>query len=205
MHPNKTFRETDTARNLAFARERGFGMLTIAGGAGLLVSHVPFIISEDGKRVELHLAKPNPILKELAAPVPCILAVTGPDGYVSPDWYELDNNQVPTWNYVAVHIRGMLRLSPQEEITGVLERLSANFEARLAPKAPWTPAKMEPAVFERMQRAISPLSIAVETIEATWKLGQNKPEAARRNAANAMRASTVGSHTAELSRLMVVV
>lgn len=205
MHPNKTFRETDTERNLAFVRERGFGMLVIGGSEGLLAAHVPFVVSGDGKRVELHLARLNPILARLAGPVQCLLAVTGPDGYVSPDWYELDNNQVPTWNYVAVHIRGVLQKLPHEEISGVIEKLSDTFEARLAPKTPWTARKMDAQAYERMQRAIEPLAISVETIEATWKLGQNKSDAPRMNAAAAMRTSGVGSETLTLSRLMAEV
>ena len=33
------------------------------------------------------------------------LIVEGPEGYISPDWYGVAD-QVPTWNYVAVHLVG---------------------------------------------------------------------------------------------------
>ncbi len=202
MHPNTLFRSADEQQNLAFAEARGFGMLTINGDEGLLAAHVPFCVCDDGARIELHLARVNPILKQLSQPIECLLAVNGPDGYVSPDWYELNNNQVPTWNYVAVHIRGALKLLPPEELPGVIERLSAQFEERLLPKAPWAPSKMDASVYARMQRSISPLEISIETIEATWKLNQNKPEAARQRVSSALRNSTVGAQLSDLSRFM---
>ncbi len=202
MHPNKLFRSVDEKENLAFAEARGFGMLTINGDEGLLAAHVPFCICDDGARIELHLSRANPILKQMGESTECLLAVNGPDGYVSPDWYGLDNNQVPTWNYVAVHIRGVLKMLPQEELPGVVERLSAQFEGRLSPKIPWASSKMDADVYARMQRSILPLEIAVEAIDATWKLSQNKPEAARRRVSSALRDSTIGAQLPDLSRLV---
>ncbi len=202
MHPNTLFRSVDEKENLAFAEARGFGMLTINGDNGLLAAHVPFCICDDGARIELHLSRANPILKQAGQPMECLLAVTGPDGYVSPDWYELDNNQVPTWNYVAVHIRGALKVLPDEDLPGIVERLSAQFEGRLLPKTPWAPSKMDAKVYARMQRSISPLEISVEAIDATWKLSQNKPEAARLRVFSALRNSTVGVQLPDLSRLV---
>ncbi|NOX82987.1 MAG: FMN-binding negative transcriptional regulator [Alphaproteobacteria bacterium] len=202
MYPNTLFRSADEKQNLAFAEARGFGMLTINGDEGLLAAHIPFCICDDGARIELHLARVNPILKQLSQPIECLLAVNGPDGYVSPDWYELDNNQVPTWNYVTVHIRGALKLLPPEDLPGVVERLSAQFEARLSPKPPWRASKMDANVYARMQRAIAPLEISVEAIDATWKLSQNKPEAARQRVSSALRNSTVGAQLSDLSRFV---
>ncbi len=43
MHPNPAFRQEDTARNLAFARERGFGTLCVNGSHGPQLSHLPFV------------------------------------------------------------------------------------------------------------------------------------------------------------------
>jgi transcriptional regulator len=57
-------------------------------------------------RVELHVARANPI-HELTAPAgrPALLTCTGPDAYISPNWYGVPN-QVPTWTYTAVHLTG---------------------------------------------------------------------------------------------------
>ena len=103
MHPNPTFRQTSDDRNIAFVRDRGFGTLAINAEGGPLLSHVPFLVSGDARTVDLHLVRSNPILRLLDTEA--VLSVTGPDGYVSPDWYGVAD-QVPTWNYVAVHLRG---------------------------------------------------------------------------------------------------
>lgn len=198
MHTNPAFRRETDARNLAFLQERGFGMLAVSvDGAAPLVSHVPFSIDAAGATVELHLARPNPILKRL--PAAAVIAATGPDGYVSPDWYDLDD-QVPTWNYVAVHVRGRLSVLPHEEMRAMLDRQSADYEGRL-PKRPWTTDKMTPAVLDRMLRAIVPCRLAVERIDATWKLSQNKPDAVRLAAAGPVERG-IGHELGDLSALM---
>lgn len=190
MHPNPAFRRVPEARSLAFARGRGFGTLAVDGGAaGPLLAHVPFLLSGDGREAETHLARPNPVLARL--PCPAVLAVPGPEGYVSPDWYGIEG-QVPTWNYVAVHLRGLLSPAPEGSLRGHLDRLSALFEERL-PKPPWTAAKMDPDVLGRMMRAIVPVTLRVEGVEATWKLSQNKPEAARLGAAEGVSDAALGA------------
>ncbi|MEM8657872.1 MAG: FMN-binding negative transcriptional regulator, partial [Pseudomonadota bacterium] len=52
MHPNAAFRKPTRDQNIAFARERAFGVLTLAGPDGPLASHVPFVLSPDGTRWE---------------------------------------------------------------------------------------------------------------------------------------------------------
>ncbi len=79
------------------------------------MANIPFVLSPDGKVGDLHLLKSNPIARMLVAPLPARLAVSGPDSYVSPDWYRLDG-QVPTWNYVAVHLTGILERQSESEL-----------------------------------------------------------------------------------------
>ncbi len=203
MHPNPVFHTATRAENIAFARHRAFGVLSVAARQGPpLVSHVPFLLSEDGESADLHLVRSNPIARALGTPLPALLAVSGPDGYVSPDWYGVPD-QVPTWNYVAVHLTGTLEARPANELRDLLDRQSAAFESRLAPKPPWTTAKMDPAALDRMMRMIVPCRLRVSGIDGTWKLNQNKPEAARMGAADAVRAAGFGAQTAALADLMI--
>ena len=200
MHPNPAFRGTPEADALAFAVARGFGTLTVNGPEAPLLAHVPFCAN--GNVLECHLVRPNPLARALRAgdgSGRAILSVTGPDGYVSPDWYGVAD-QVPTWNYVAVHLVVSARLRPAGDLRAHLDRLSAAFESRL-PKAPWTAAKMTPEVLERMMRSIVPVRLAVEEVRSTFKLGQNKPEAARLGAADRIGGS-VGSELDALAALM---
>ena len=109
---------------------------------------------------------------------------------------------MPTWNYVAVHLRGKLVPLPQEQIRASLEALSATFEARLAPKAVWTTDKMPPDTLDRLLRTVRPFRFDVEEVRGTWKLNQNKPDAARLSAADHVDAYGIGQDTALLAALM---
>ena len=200
MHPNPIFRQEDTARALALVTERGFGTLAVTGPDGVLLSHVPVLLEED--RLALHLVRSNPIARLLRdGPLAAVVAVQGPDGYISPDWYGIDD-QVPTWNYTTVHLRGPLELRPAEEMRDLLTRQSAAYEARLAPKRPWTMDKMTPEALERMLRQIVPCQMRIETVESTFKLGQNKSSEARVGAAEGLEAAGFGQETDRLARLM---
>ncbi|MDJ0627641.1 MAG: FMN-binding negative transcriptional regulator [Rhodobacter sp.] len=201
MHPNPAFRKTGADRNIAFARDRGFGALAVNGDGGPLISHIPFLLERNGKGAELHLLRSNPIVTALAVPQPAVIAVQGPDGYISPDWYGVDD-QVPTWNYVAVHLHGALERLPQDALHPMLDRLSAHFETRLAPKIPWISGKMSSGVMDRMMRMIVPCRLQVTRIDGTWKLNQNKDDAVRLRAADAVARDGSGSELEMLARLM---
>ena len=201
MHPNPVFRQTARARNIAFAREQGFGILAVGTEAAPLLSHIPFLLSDDGETADFHLVRSNPIARLLDAPKPARLAVQGPHSFVSPDWYEVAD-QVPTWNYVAVHLVGEIEFRPQAEMRDLLDRQSAHFEDRLLPKTPWTTSKMTPEVLDRMMRQIVPCRMRVTEIHGTWKLGQNKDDAVRLRAADAAEQAGQGQETAALAALM---
>lgn len=186
MHPNPAFRGQTTAQNLQFARMRGFGALCVNGADGPLLAHIPFELSEDGSVLRLHLARSNAIARG-QMPCPAVMAVMGPDGYISPDWYSVPD-QVPTWNYIAVHLRGQIRPLDHAALDPHLTAVSDAFESRLAPKPIWRSSKMSDGVMERMMRAILPYEMQITGVEGTWKLGQNKTEAARAGAIAGLRA-----------------
>jgi transcriptional regulator len=202
MHPNPVFHTHDAAANLAFARDRAFGMLAVNGAEGPLLAHVPFLLDADGKTVWLHLVRSNPIARALQAPLPARIAVSGPDSYISPDWYEVPD-QVPTWNYVAVHLVGLLELRPAEELHAILDRQTKLFEDRLLPKKPWKTSKMTEGVMEKMMRMIVPCRMQVTGVDGTWKLNQNKTDAVRERAAAQVAAYGQGSELGVLSALML--
>ncbi len=188
MHPNPAFRQDPRETNLAFARARGFGILSINGPDGPLAAHVPFLLNDDASFAEMHLARSNPIARA-ALPVPALLAVSGPDTYISPDWYgphEQVPDQVPTWNYVAVHLRGILEPLPEDALRPHVDALSAEHESRIVGKRPWTSAKMSDGAMPRMMRMILPFRFRVTSVEGTWKLSQNKTPEIRARTAEAL-------------------
>jgi transcriptional regulator len=201
VHPDPAFRKQSRERNIEFARQRSFGILAVSAAEGPLLSHIPFQLAPDGSRLEAHIVLSNPIARALKKPLSAVMAVSGSDCYVSPDWYGIDN-QVPTWNYVAVHLRGKLVPLNQDELHGVLERLSANMEGRLTGKTPWKIDKMDQQIYARLLRQIIPVSMEIDDIQGTWKLSQNKPESARLGAADGVAAHTADFATGSIERLM---
>ena len=198
MHPNPAFRSGTEAEALAMARARGFGILSVNGEAGPLAAHIPFDLGEG--EVFFHLARSNPIARA-ALPAAAVLMVSGPDAYVSPDWYGADD-QVPTWNYVAVHLRGILEPLPAEALRPHLARLSAHMEAQLAPKPPWTMDKMSDEAIARMLRMIVPFRMVVASVDSTVKLNQNKTEAQRAGAAAGIAAAPLGMEAGQITAMM---
>ncbi len=201
MHPNPAYRNAPQVRAMEFATERGFGALTVAGPEGILAAHIPFIV-EKGV-MAAHMVRSNPLARHLGGgPAAALMIVSGPDGYISPDWYG-EPDRVPTWNYVAVHLRGQLRLIDEAGLRAHLDRLAANFEARLAPKPPWKADKMTPDVLARLLRQIVPVEMTIESVDSTFKLNQNGPASARFGAATALATGgTPGLETAALVALM---
>lgn len=201
MHPNLAFRQTPEARNIAFARQQGFGILAVGTEAAPLMSHIPFLLSEDGNMAEFHLVRSNPIARRMSEPMQARFAVSGPHSYVSPDWYVVED-QVPTWNYIAVHLVGEIERRPQEEMHDLLDRQSGHFEDLLLPKPPWLTKKMTPEVMTKMMRQIVPCRMRVSEILGTWKLNQNKPDEVRLRAAGQVEEADMGVQTDILAQYM---
>lgn len=180
----------DRAASLAFAEARGFGTLCAWDGTRPIASALPFYLSyaDDGTpHVAFHAARHNPLLNFADATSPWLLAINGADAYVSPDWY-VSPDQVPTWLYQSVHLTGPVRKLSDDELAVQIDTLSAIFEGRLAPKKPWTSAKMTAGRLEAMKKGIVGLVMTVEEIEGSFKLNQHKSEADYAAAANALGA-----------------
>jgi len=178
MYTPPVFKQ-DHAASLKFAEERGFGTICAWNGTRPIASLLPFYLSyaADGTaEVLFHVARHNPLLKFADGTTPWLLAVNGPDAYVSADWY-VSPDQVPTWLYQSVHLTGTVRVLSDDELAVQIDTLSAKFENRLLPKKPWKSAKMTPARLETMKKAIVGFVMTVEDVEGSFKLNQHKSEA----------------------------
>ncbi len=185
MHPNAAFRWEDRDALRVFAREIGFGMIFAATPDGPRVAHVPFVFLDED-RIGFHLARGNGLTKHLDK-TEALFVVNGPNGYISPDHYGLDD-QVPTWNYLALEMQGRVQRMSSEELTAQVDALSVEQERRLAPKPEWTRAKMTDGLFDKMLGAIVGFEMTVTAWRSTAKLGQNKPAEARSSVADALEA-----------------
>ena len=203
MYTPPLFKQDHTA-SLAFAEERGFGMVCAWDGERPIASLLPFYLShaDDGTLQALfHVARHNPLAKLADGVTPWLLAVNGPDAYVSADWY-VSSDQVPTWLYQSVHLTGPVRVLSEGELAVQVDALSAKFENWLLPKKPWTSAKMTPARLETMKKAIIGFVMKVEEVEGSFKLNQHKSEADYAAVANALeqRPDTGSQQIADLMR-----
>jgi transcriptional regulator len=186
MYVHPAFK-ADADAGRSFLAERAFGTFVCIEDGKPIAAHVPFLFRPlaDGDRIELHVARANPIHRAALARPDVLLTCAGPDAYISPDWYG-SPNQVPTYNYVAVHVAGRATIMEPDELRAHVDRLSAHFENRLA-KPAWTSAKMDPQRLAAMLNAIVGIAVKVETIEGSWKLGQHKNRADHEGAVAGLR------------------
>lgn len=76
-----------------------------------MISHLPLIYSE-GKLIG-HLDKYNPQAELLKDNNAVTIIFSGPQCYISPSIYS--TTQLPTWNYIRVHIKGKVKEIKNEE------------------------------------------------------------------------------------------
>lgn len=187
MHPAKAFKVEDRDTLVAFLREHPFVTLAASVGRRPMVAQAPAVVREIGGElvVDFHLSRGNILAPHLVQSFRAVMLATGPDAYVSPDWYE-GADQVPTWNYLSVEAEGSVAVLNEAELIAQLDSLAEQEEARLLPKPIWTRHKMAPGKFEAMLRGIIGGRLFVDRLEGTFKLSQNKGEPDRLGAAKGL-------------------
>jgi transcriptional regulator len=189
MHPNRKFHISDTEEMAAIVRRIGFGILVAPTQAGLRCVHLPVLLR--GERLRFHVSRGNAVHSALADGCEALFVANGPDAYVSPEWYGVED-RVPTWSYVAVELAGLVRPIGEDALVELLGDMSADREERLAPKKPWTRDKMSPGRFEGLLKAIGGFEMEVAEWRGTAKFDQDKPADVRARLAEALCEN--GSH-----------
>lgn len=168
------FSEADQERITALIRDFGFATLISTTVDGPQVTHAP--VQFDAARGVLvgHIARANPHSQALQNGASMLTIFHGPHSYISPTWY-LDENprvpNVPTWNYASVHITGAVTRIDDDAAKWVIVRdLAAQYEA--GKTQPWDPRGLE--AHAGKLNAIVGFEIAIEKIEAKFKLSQNR-------------------------------
>jgi len=180
MHPAPIYGQAEPAPLLAHLAAFPFVTLAAAPGGRLLVAHAPVVVRADapGLALDFHLSRRNALAEALSAGVRAVAVSLAAEAYVSPDWYE-SADQVPTWNYVSVEAEGPVAALDEAGLVRLLDDLSAQEEARLAPKPPWTRGKMSAGRFTTMTGSIVGARMSIERLEGTSKLSQDKAAADR--------------------------
>ncbi len=177
MHVPPAFR-LDRAACLAFAAARGFGLAVGYDGTRTVASPLPFAIDyrDDGTPfVQFHVARANPLTLLAARGETFLIAVSGADAYVAPDWY-VSPEQVPTWLYEAVHISGGAKLIAPQDKRKQLDRLTEHFETPSDDGRLWTTARLTSGRLAMLMQAIVGIEVDVAEVEGSAKLNQNKSD-----------------------------
>lgn len=166
-----------------------FGWLAVSqDGAAPVAVHLPFMLDPDrGPNGTLlaHLARANPLAREIAANRPAVVVFQGPHAYISPSWYS-DRDTVPTWNYVVVHAYGTPRvIDDASTITAMLRRLVERYERPR--RAAWSLDEASESTMQQLLPAIVAFEIPLDRLEGKVKLGQNRDVADRKGVIAGLR------------------
>ncbi len=200
MYTPKHFELAERKAQLELIDRYPFGTLTTVSAGRARISTIPFLIGHDGASLDGHLARANPHWREFGDVTDLVISFLGPNAYISPTWYQ-SPDMVPTWNYVAVEVRGRVELlDDRASRLDIVDRLSARHEATLP--LPWHSDKMNAEFRDKLLDAIVAFRIHIESIDAKLKLGQNRKPEDLRSAADALDASESLSNERQLAALM---
>ena len=171
MYPMPEFQERDPVKIWEFIRQHPLGMITAAGEDGLVATHVPLLVGEDAMRLRLrgHVMRKTEHWQGFKKADEVLVAFTGPDAPVQESWME-ERPFGGTWNYMAVHVRGILSFLPEEELVGILRDLKNTYEEDPARKYEQLP----PEYVTSLIKAIEGFEIIATSVEAVFKLSQNR-------------------------------
>lgn len=146
-------------------------------GKGLVASHYPVILDEQAEGIVVlsHVGRPDERLHELGQHE-MLAMISGPQGYVSPGWYDV-SPAVPTWNFAVAHLYGTPVLLSDEENLAVLDRLVEFFEAPLPEPFLMAATRENEEYARRIVGGTVGFRMRVTRVEAKEKMSQDKPPA----------------------------
>lgn len=194
MYIPNHFVESDRQRLHQLIRERGFGLLVSVDESGPQANHIPFYLDDTGC-LQCHVARANPVWKQIESAPSVLVVFQGPDAYVSPNWYPTKQETgkvVPTWNYQVVHVHGqaIARQDPAW-LRQHLENLTRHNEEHRP--APWAVADAPEDYISKMMGAIVGLEITIERLEGKTKASQNQPQSNRQGVKAGLRKEGTGT------------
>ncbi|MDP4148326.1 MAG: FMN-binding negative transcriptional regulator [Bacteroidota bacterium] len=180
MYIPRRYEEKDKEKIFRFIREYSFGIL-ISTKDGLPVgTHIPLLLHRNAAGEDVltgHISRGNEQKSTLTDGATVLVIFNGPHAYVSPRWYTRLN--VPTWDYIAVHVYGQIRIIQGAELKDALSRLTDNYEQHQP-----HPVKMDEIPEKTLDddlRGILGFEIGIREIQAAYKLSQNRDEESYHN------------------------
>lgn len=171
MYIPKYFAETNEEKLIEFMREFNFATLITAENDVPFATHLPFIIETRADKIYLqaHLAKANPHWQQFENK-DVLVIFQEPHAYISPLNYEKTEN-VPTWNYIAVHAYGRIKTFPPVENLILLEKQVKAFDQKYF-ETNWQQISDEYKT--NLAKGVVAFEIEVTDLQGKKKLNQNK-------------------------------
>jgi len=188
MYLPRVFAVDDVPALHGFMEQFSFASLITQNEGKLIGSHIPFVLDREAGahgRLRGHVAVGNPQLAHLESGSEALVMFQGPHSYISPSWYAAQEN-VPTWNYTAVHAYGRPKILDRDGLILLLKDLVHQNERHFEqpwdfdPQAPW---------IDKMLPQIAAFEIPIERLEGKFKLNQNRALADRRRVVEVLSAS----------------
>ena len=205
-YPPLPHTETSAARIEDLVSAYPFAHIFTSGKNGHRVTRLPFVADvEDDKIVRLraHLNAKNPQAEDLEG-ADVLVAFSGPDSYVSPNW-RTDRSRGATWDYKAAHVRGKAYLRPSRDFFArLINDLAGAAEPRFAgvSQAPdWTFADAPEDYVDRLLPRLRAFEVVVSDVEAISKLHQDFPVEDAQSVADHLKRSA-SPDSQEIARLI---
>jgi len=170
VYTPKYYREEDRETILAFLRQNNFPAIVSLDGEKPIATHAVVEVTEDenGKMtIYSHISRANPQWKTFGSQE-IMLIFQGAHTYISPRWYNHVN--VPTWNYMMIHVYGKVRLLQGDELFELFSRLVRNHEANSQYRLESLPQDF----VQKEIKGVVGFAIDVTRIDAGYKLSQNR-------------------------------
>ncbi|WP_281324227.1 FMN-binding negative transcriptional regulator [Flavobacterium sp. IMCC34518] len=172
MYIPDLYKNEDKESIQKFLKENAFGILINQTNGKLWATHIPLEleINKEGEEVlHGHIAKENPQWTAFQTNDQVLAVFTGPHSYISSSWYDHEN--VPTWNYSAVHVYGKIKIIKGDAVIDSLTKLVDKYEQNS--KCPVRVADFSKKTMLQT-RGIVAFEIKIEEIQAQNKMSQNR-------------------------------
>ena len=129
MYTPALFKNDNSEEVFEFIQNNSFGILVSQADAKISATHIPLELdlNESGNRVLFgHISKANPQWENFKDNAAVMAIFNGPHAYISSSWYDHEN--VPTWNYIAVHVYGKIKITAGEKLLHSLKKLVDKYE-----------------------------------------------------------------------------
>ncbi|HEY0262952.1 MAG TPA: FMN-binding negative transcriptional regulator [Granulicella sp.] len=181
MYTPAANRESSTPILWQFLRENPLCALVTQTAQEMVATHLPMVLEEDGSPFGIlrgHIARANMQWQQATLSAQALAVFTGPQHYISASWYpgkHVHGKEVPTWNYVAVHAYGRLRIV--EDTDWLIRHLTALVDqSEVIVETPWRLSDAPPEFIRKMAGAIVGVEMPIERLEGKWKVSQNRSD-----------------------------